>query len=246
MKNECSYVRDVLPLYFENMVSEDTAAFVEEHLKTCPGCFSDLEAMRAETKTEKQDGVTARALDGEALSSMKGIRRKLRRKAYQTAAIIAAIFIVFCVLLYYFPVYRVLEVGHVKFGDYYTGEEIAMALYIGSAPDRRQAQSVLRLADEAFNDVRHTRAENEEKYGLLARYATNTESYGDMAYNEHTLELWSAHLNENEGWLWVYYSSQTFDHDGSIVCGSSRVPPLWRVEKNAAGEWTVTQIREHP
>ena len=33
MKNECSYVRDVLPLYFENMVSEDTAAFVEEHLK---------------------------------------------------------------------------------------------------------------------------------------------------------------------------------------------------------------------
>lgn len=62
MKNECSYVRDVLPLYFENMVSEDTAAFVEEHLKTCPGCFSELEAMRAETKTEKQDGVTARAL----------------------------------------------------------------------------------------------------------------------------------------------------------------------------------------
>lgn len=121
MKNECSYVRDVLPLYFENMVSEDTAAFVEEHLKTCPGCFSELEAMRSGTKTEKQDGVTARALDGEALSSMKGIRRKLRRKAYQTAAIIAAIFIVFCVLLYYFPVYRVLEVGHVKFGDYYTG-----------------------------------------------------------------------------------------------------------------------------
>ena len=33
MKNECSFVRDVLPLYFENMVSEDTAAFVEEHLK---------------------------------------------------------------------------------------------------------------------------------------------------------------------------------------------------------------------
>ena len=65
MKNECSYVRDVLPLYFENMVSEDTAAFVEEHLKTCPGCFSELEAMRAGTKTEKQDGVTARALDGE-------------------------------------------------------------------------------------------------------------------------------------------------------------------------------------
>ena len=26
MKKECSIVRDVLPLYFENMVSEETAA----------------------------------------------------------------------------------------------------------------------------------------------------------------------------------------------------------------------------
>ena len=32
MKNECSIVRDVLPLYFENMVREETAAFVREHL----------------------------------------------------------------------------------------------------------------------------------------------------------------------------------------------------------------------
>ena len=39
MKNECSYVRDVLPLYFENMVSEDTAAVVEEHLKPAPAAF---------------------------------------------------------------------------------------------------------------------------------------------------------------------------------------------------------------
>ena len=33
MKNECSYVRDVLPLYLENMVSEETAKFVKEHLE---------------------------------------------------------------------------------------------------------------------------------------------------------------------------------------------------------------------
>ena len=31
MKRECSIVRDVLPLYFENMVSEDTAVFVKEN-----------------------------------------------------------------------------------------------------------------------------------------------------------------------------------------------------------------------
>lgn len=245
MKNECSYVRDVLPLYIENMLSGDTATFVEGHLKSCPDCAAALEALRAQPGAKTPPGVPKDGPDGEALSSMRGIRRKLRRKAYLAAAIIAAIFMVFCVLLHYFPVYRALEVGRAKFGDFYSGEEIAMALSIGSAADRREAQAVLRLADAAFNDVRHTRAENEESYGLLARYATSTDAYGDLAYNEHTLELWSAHLGETEGWLWVYYSSRTYAHDGSVACGSSRIPSLWKVERSASGEWVVTQIREH-
>ena len=46
MKNECSFVRDVLPLYFENMVSEDTAEFVKEHLENCPACAAELESMK--------------------------------------------------------------------------------------------------------------------------------------------------------------------------------------------------------
>ncbi len=46
MKNECSIVRDILPLYAENMVSEDTADFVKEHLKNCAACRTELEKMR--------------------------------------------------------------------------------------------------------------------------------------------------------------------------------------------------------
>ena len=40
MKNECSIIRDILPLYVENMVSEDTSEFVKEHLERCPACLS--------------------------------------------------------------------------------------------------------------------------------------------------------------------------------------------------------------
>lgn len=43
MKNECSIIRDILPLYVENMVSEDTAEFVKEHLESCPVCRAELE-----------------------------------------------------------------------------------------------------------------------------------------------------------------------------------------------------------
>lgn len=246
MKNECSIVRDILPLYLENMVSDETGAFIKEHLKGCPECTAELEALKAGTKVEKVGSEMRDSLEAEVMKSMKATRKKFRKKAYRVAAIIAGIFIIVCVLLHFFPVYRIVDIGPMTTGSYYSGEQIAKALSIGSASDRREAQAVLRLADQAFNDVQHTSVENEEKYGLLARYATDTDSYGDTAFNEHSLELWSAHLGKDEGYIWVYYSSETFNHDGSIAHGSRNIPSLWKVERNDGGEWVVVQIREHP
>lgn len=246
MENECSVVRDILPLYLENMVSEETGVFVKKHLENCPECAAEFEAMKAGTNVEKTGSEMQRNLETEVLKAMKAIRKRFLKKAYHVAAVIAGIFIIACVLLHFFPVYRILDIGSMTIGNYYNNDQIAKALYIGSASDRREAQAVLRLADQAFNDVQHTRAENEENYGLLARYATNTDNYGDTAFNEHSLELWSAHLGEDEGWIWVYYSSETFNYDGSTACGSWRIPSLWKVERNDSGEWVVVQIREHP
>lgn len=246
MKNECSIVRDILPLYLENMVSDETGAFVKEHLKDCPECTAELEALKAGPKVEKIGSEMRDSLEVEVMKSMKATRKKFRKKAYRVAAIIAGIFIIVCVLLHFFPVYRIVDIGSMTTGNYYSSDQIAKAFYIGSASDRREAQAVLRLADQAFNDVQHTSVENEEKYGLLARYATDTDSYGDTAFNEHSLELWSAHLGKDEGYIWVYYSSETFNHDGSIAHGSRNIPSLWKVERNDSGEWVVVQIHEHP
>lgn len=243
MKKECNIIRDILPLYVEDMVSEETAKFVKEHLENCPECTREFEAMKAGTKVEKISDETQNHLETEVLKSMNTIRKRMRKKVYRVAAVISAIVITAAVLLHIFPIYRI---PHISLNNYYSTEQIVKALYIGSASDRREAQSVLRLADKAFNDTRHTRAENEEEYGLLSRYATHTDSYGDVAFNVHSLELWSAHLGEDEGWIWVYYSSETFNHDGSTACGSWRIPSLWKVEKNDSGEWVVVQIREHP
>lgn len=241
MKNECSFVRDVLPLYLEHMVSEETAAFVREHLETCPACAAELDRIKAGAKVN-----AVGSLDAEMARSMKAARKKFRKRAYRVAAVMAAAFMAVCVLLHFFPVYRIVDIGPMTIGNYYSSDQIAKAVYIGSASDRAEAQAVLRLADQAFQDVQHTHAENEETYGLLARYATDTDSYGDTAFNEHSLALWSAHLGKNEGWIWVCYSSETFNHDGSIAHGSRRIPSLWKVERNDTGEWVVVQIREHP
>ncbi len=246
MKNECSVVRDILPLYIENMVSEETGNFIKEHLEQCPDCSAEFEAMKAGMKADEVGGDFHSKLDEEVLKSMKAARKSLHKKVCRVAVIIAAIAIITCTLLHFFPVYRIFEVGQLSMGNYYSSEQIAKALYIGSASDRREAQAVLRLADKAFNDTQHTRAENEEEYGVLARYATSTDDFGDASFNEHSLELWSAHLDKNEGWIWVYYSSETFNHDGSTACGSWRIPSLWKLERNDSGEWVVVQIREHP
>lgn len=46
MSNKCNLIRDILPLYVENMVSTDTREFVSEHLEHCKECHTEFEHMR--------------------------------------------------------------------------------------------------------------------------------------------------------------------------------------------------------
>ena len=38
----CSMIEDLLPLYVENLVSEDTKKEIEEHIKKCNKCSEEL------------------------------------------------------------------------------------------------------------------------------------------------------------------------------------------------------------
>lgn len=58
MKISCHVIRDILPLYAENMVSQDTRNLVEEHLTECEGCAGELAALRGKS-LPAESGVTA-------------------------------------------------------------------------------------------------------------------------------------------------------------------------------------------
>ena len=45
-ETNCDVIRDLLPLYEDNVVSEETAQMVREHLKDCPECREELRIMR--------------------------------------------------------------------------------------------------------------------------------------------------------------------------------------------------------
>lgn len=74
MKNECSIIRDLLPLYAENMVSPDTAGFVEEHLKNCDECRKEYKQLKEPEAIRSETDVVPLA----------NLRRKMRLKKIQT------------------------------------------------------------------------------------------------------------------------------------------------------------------
>ena len=49
MGDKCYLIKDILPLYVEDMVSVDTCEFVSEHLEHCVECRAEFERMRKAT-----------------------------------------------------------------------------------------------------------------------------------------------------------------------------------------------------
>lgn len=50
MKISCNIIKDLLPLYVENIVSNESKVLVEEHLKSCTECQAKLQKMQQPVK----------------------------------------------------------------------------------------------------------------------------------------------------------------------------------------------------
>lgn len=93
MKNDCSIVRDLLPLYVEDMVSDETAQFVSEHLNACTDCKKEFEAMKdgsylaLPNETEEAEKAKAKSFK----KVMKRINKQFNSLAY--VLVILAIFL---------------------------------------------------------------------------------------------------------------------------------------------------------
>lgn len=83
MKNECSIVGDLLALWLDGLVSEDTAAFVEEHLARCAACRARLEQLRAPAAPPEA------AEEARAFRAFAARWKKKRRRALAAFAALA-------------------------------------------------------------------------------------------------------------------------------------------------------------
>jgi hypothetical protein len=69
MKIQCEIIRDILPLYAEDMVSKPTREMVEEHLAQCGSCNNELNAMKKEPSVIKDETTALQRVS-------RGIRRR--------------------------------------------------------------------------------------------------------------------------------------------------------------------------
>lgn len=151
----------------------------------------------------------------------------------------------FIIIVINFPIYRLLAFpGYMR--NFYSQEQIKQVMYIGTLWDRAAVREVMNLAKEAFSDCGHSEDENYKKYGELSVYASSTDIYPKTVKTKYSLKLWSVHLDDNKGYMWVYYSQEGINKDGEMDYGSWGILSLWKVEKDADGKWMVTDIREHP
>lgn len=92
MKTECSVVRDLLPLYVEDMVSTETAQYVKSHLAECPECQAELESLKA------GEGLTAIEKNPvEEVAKAKPFKKMMKRmnRQFYSIAYAALIFLIF-------------------------------------------------------------------------------------------------------------------------------------------------------
>lgn len=91
-KISCDIIKDVLPLYLDGVVSEDTREMVEEHLCSCDSC-------RREAEVLKQDLVLPpmRNLQFSEVKVLKKLKSKFRKKntiIFISAVVIAVLLII--------------------------------------------------------------------------------------------------------------------------------------------------------
>ena len=92
MKNVCSIIKDLLPLYVEDMVSGETRDFIEEHLSNCPECKAELDSLKEGTPLSSiEDNHTDKS--GTA-KPFKKIMKKMSRQ-FNTLSYSLIVFFVF-------------------------------------------------------------------------------------------------------------------------------------------------------
>ena len=202
MNNVCCIVKDLLPLYAEDMTSGETAAFVKEHLDGCENCRAALDALKAP--------VPAKETAPDDAVPLKTVKKKLTRKKALIAIVAALAALVIAVVgaVVFFesrPMNQVLiTAGN---SELYTQDELNAAVDAVLADfetlDGCKLYSLTFAGDEkCLAEQDYICGAGEYTDGVVFESVFRSPLFGGGGWNAHELYYWSWYVGCSPDGTW--------------------------------------------
>ena len=209
MRNECNVIKDILPLYVEGMLSEDSISFVEEHIADCPECKAFLEKIKAPSDISEDKSVFC-----EEAMPLKKAKKKFRVRN-KILGLVYAILILIVIISAGFVFDRALPAKK-DYGEseIYTKEEIKAAIdafceYYDNLRHYGDASDIVGFYSYKVYNVRYV-GDEYNNYGTIALIADIRAPYLGMLAggwsNGNTREMAGIMKRKDDG-TWEYITS---------------------------------------
>lgn len=209
MRNECNIIRDILPLFSEDMVSDDTAAFVKEHLEKCTECRTALEAMKDSGESGVLCAENVRQREAEAVP-LKRVKKQLQKRKFLT--MITSVFfvlVVICIYLQFKPI-------SIDYGasELYSHQDMDSAVKVIKA--RFSSWKGYKLYSISYTNDGLCKKELEYCNSLGGDHEDFAECIVFNVYFRSPLFA-SGALNPHETYIWSFYLARTENGDWQLL-----------------------------
>ena len=93
MKHPCNVIRDLLPLYVDEVCSAESRKMIEEHLKECSECKAYMESMSDDGSKANQMIQDDPENENRKVSSLRNVKKKIQRRQILTAVVTVLILV---------------------------------------------------------------------------------------------------------------------------------------------------------
>ena len=218
MKNDCSIVKELIPLYAEGIVSVETKEFIDDHFQSCENCRKLLEALakspdEQETNDNKKEKIWSEIATKE---------QKRKKKKYLTLSLASVILVTLVVLGFIFlskPLQKIYYENQVtQYNFTFTEQTLAKTGF---------TENDIHAASEAVNKFFEEHSDDRKLLRLVYDEEETTDE-NKTVYNPNYADA-------------IVFIGDYYFFDDPVAGNGSRLRTNWKwfVKKDSNGEWKI-------
>ena len=218
MKNDCSVVKDLIPLYEEGLVSEETKEFIDEHCQSCENCKNLLENLAKSYHEQETNDNKKEKIWGEIAIK----ERKRKKKRYLTLSLTSVILVTLVVLGFIFlpkPLQKIYYENQTTQYDFNFTEQTLAKTGFTENDILAASEAVKNFFEEHSDDRKLLRLAYDEK---------ETTDENKTVYNPHHADA-------------IVFIGEYYFFEDPVAGDGSRLRTNWKwfVKKDSNGEWKI-------